>query len=369
MKVIQDKWLTSFLNELENTKDLKIISPFIGDNMVSHLLSNWKGNSIKVITRFNLNDFRSGVSSLKALKRLIECGAEIKGIKDLHSKAYLFDTKSMIITSANFTNGGFITNYELGIKSNEEEKVIETLDYFNKLWSIDHKILSVDRIIEWQNTISQNKITTVGNDLDDYGTSIIKKVIGNKKYFVKFYGTGDDRADWNEKTIDLVKGTHCHFAVTFSDEKRRPIRYNDGDVVYMARMIEGGEYAIFGKAIAKKHDTINDVASEEDIKHIFWKREYPIYIRVHSPEFLNTTFKNCPRMGVMMDELGYECFRSTLDRHNRDQENINPRLSLMQKPDVELSKEGAFWIEEKFQEAKKKIPLIEQSFIDGLYQG
>ena len=66
-----------FLKELENTKKLKIISPFITDNMVTHLLNNWDGNTIQVITRFNLNDFRSGVSSLKALKKLIASGAQV----------------------------------------------------------------------------------------------------------------------------------------------------------------------------------------------------------------------------------------------------------------------------------------------------
>jgi len=111
MKVIQNKWLDNFLNELKNTKDLKLVPPFITDNMVTHLFKNWQGSTIQVITRFNLNDFRSGVSSLKALRKLIENGAEIKGIKNLHSKVYIFDTKSMIITSANFTNGGFFTNY------------------------------------------------------------------------------------------------------------------------------------------------------------------------------------------------------------------------------------------------------------------
>lgn len=87
------------------------------------------------------------------------------------------------------------------------------------------------------------------------------------------------------------------------------MRYNEGDVVYMARMISWGEYAIFGKAIARKHHRINDVASSEDKKHIGWKERYPIYIRVHSGEFLATNFKNCPKMGELMNELGYECFR------------------------------------------------------------
>lgn len=369
MKVIQNKWLDNFVSELQNTQDLKIISPFIGDNMVTHLLKNWRGNKIQIITRFNLNDFQSGVSSLKALRRLIENGAEIKGIKNLHSKAYIFDAKSMIITSANFTNGGFFTNYELGIKSENEDQIKEALHYFIKLWIFDESLLDLEKIIEWQKIISENRIPKVAPKLKDYGTSIVEKVIGDKKHFVKFYGTSEYRAEWDWKIKDLVKDTHCHFALTFPSEIGRPKRYNDGDVVYLAHMMKDGEYAIFGKAVTQKHDRIRDVASEEDIRLIPWKSHYNIYIRIHSPEFLDSAFKSCPRMGKMMNELGYESFRRTKERHDLGEENINPRLTLMQKPDVELSKEGAFWIEQRFNEAKKNFSIVPQTFIDGLYQG
>ncbi|MEO8255642.1 MAG: phospholipase D family protein [Flavobacterium sp.] len=368
MKVIQNKWLSIFLGKLKNTKKLKLISPFISDNMVSHLLDNWKGDSIQVITRFNLNDFRSGVSNLNALKRLIEYGAEIKGIKGLHSKAYIFDTKSVIITSANFTNGGFFNNHELGIKSDDEEKVIESIAYFNSLWDFEKVSLNIAEINEWKKIIDNSKTPPSGTKLEDHGTSIVRKVIGDKKYFIKFYGNGDNREDWDEDAINQLAETHCHFAVTFPDG-RRPIRYSDGDVVYMARMIEGGEYAIFGKAIARQHYRNRDVASEKDIKHIHWKKFYPIYIRVHSGEFLNTTFRNCPMMGVLMNELGYECFKKTKERHDRGEQNINPRLSLMRKPDIWLSEEGAYWVEQKFQEAIKLYHIVPQQYIDSLYQG
>lgn len=371
MKVIQNEWLDNFVNELQNTQDLKIISPFIGDNMVTHLLKNWRGNKIQVITRYNLNDFRSGVSSLKALKKLIISGAEIKGIKGLHSKAYLFDQKSAIITSANFTNGGFINNHELGIRTDVLEHLIETQNYFSKLWELDTDILDTQKIDEWQTEINNNKLKVSGPTLTDYGISPIKKVIGKKNYFIKFYGRGNHRASWDKGVIDEVTRSHCHFAITFPKGKKdkRPIRYNEGDIVYLARMIDNNEYAIFGKAIARRHDRNRDVASNEDIKLIEWKKEFSIYIRVHSGEFLNTTFRNCPKMGALMNELGYECFKGTKESHKRGKENINPRLSLMRKPDIWLSEEGAYWVEQKFQHAKKEYSLIDQSYIDGLYQG
>lgn len=371
MEIIKDNRLEHFLEQIKGIKHIKLISPFISENMVNHLIKNWEGESIQVITRFNLNDFRSGISSLKALKKLVDLRAEIKGIKDLHSKAYIFDEKSVIITSANFTNGGFLNNYELGVKTAIPEQVFETLNYFKTLWSVPCEILDFPTIKQWEDIIKKNKIPTIVNNLDDYGASTIVHTTGKKNYFIKFYGRGNRRASLEEKVIDIMDGTHCHFAITFPKGKgdRRPIRYNEGDIVYLARMIEGQEYAIFGKAIARKHDRIRDVASAEDKKLIEWKEEFPIYIRVHSGEFLNTSFKNCPKMGVLMNELGYESFKKTKQRHERGEVNINPRLSLMRKPDIWLSEEGAIWIEKKFQDAKEKHKLINQSFIDGLYQG
>lgn len=369
MEIIQNKWISIFLNELKDTNELRIISPFISDNMVNHLLKNWKGNKIQVITRYNLNDFRSGVSNLSALKKLIEKGTEIKGIKDLHSKAYIFDNKSMIITSANFTNGGFFNNYELGIKSENWEQIQDTLNYFYKLWQLNSDVLDIATIEEWEAIIRNNKVVTKGNDLKDFGTSVIRSAIGSKNYFIKFYGRGHDRANLNTKVTELIEGSHCHFAITFPKGVGKPKRYKDGDVVYMARMIDNNDYAIFGKAIAYKHNNARDFASLEDIEKISWKREFPIYIRVHSGEFLNTTLLNCPKMGKLMNELGYECFRKTKERHDKGESNINPRLSLKRKPDIWLSEEGAFWVEEKFKEVKKAYKLVDQSFIDSLYQG
>ena len=61
-------------------------------------------------------------------------------------------------------------------------------------------------------------------------------------------------------------------------------------------------------------------------------------------------------------------FLSTKEIHNSGEENIDPRLILMQKPDVELSEEGAFWVEQIFIKSKNKFSLIPQTFIDGLYQ-
>lgn len=151
--IISKDWLNHLQKESENTKTIRIISPFITYNMVRHLLKNKGSAAIEIITRYNLNDFKNNVSSIKALKTLIEAGGRIKGIKGLHSKVYIFDETSVIISSANFTSGGFFNNHEFGIKSLDSLIIKESLVYFDSLFKIDPHNLNMARIAEWENVL------------------------------------------------------------------------------------------------------------------------------------------------------------------------------------------------------------------------
>lgn len=370
MNIIENKWWDNFVLDLPNTQSLKLISPFITENMVRLLLDNWRGTNVQIITRFNLNDFLSGVSSLKALKRLVSRNVKIKGIKDLHSKVYIFDQTSVIITSANFTNGGFFNNYEFGVRSNDVLKVAESIAYFERLWDLDISELTLDVIDEWQEKINQSKpVIPQQSLLEDFGVSITDKVINNRKYFVKFYGQSYVRAALSKNVFDEVTESHCHFAVTFPLGKGRPRRYRDGDIVYMACMLHNNDYAIFGRAIARKHVDKRDVASDEDKAEVTWKKAYPIYIRVHSGEFIDSTFGNCPKLKNLMYELKAECFEPSKRKFLKGEVNYEPQFSLRQQADIQLSDEGAFWLENQFDEAKKIYSIIPQSQISALYQG
>ena len=72
LKTINNNWLTLFKKELVDSQELIIVSPFITDNIAKQLLLNFKGTSIKLITRYNLNEFKRGVSSLSAIERLLK---------------------------------------------------------------------------------------------------------------------------------------------------------------------------------------------------------------------------------------------------------------------------------------------------------
>lgn len=371
MEVINENWLHHFLGELNNSDNVNIVSPFITDNIVKHLLDNFKGETIKVITRYNLNDFRRGVSSLTAIDRLVKNNALVKGVSGLHSKVYLFDKKSVIITSANFTNGGFFNNKEFGILSAEPKTVKDSYYYFNELWNIDSELLNQSKVNEWKDIISNSKpIPKLGEELPDFGCSYQKSIIGEKQYFIKFFGKDDNRLSLNVNVAQELRWGCSHFALSFSKNKkdRRPRRYKNGDVVYMARMTDTKDYAIFGRAITYEHDDLRDVASKEDIRHINWLADWSILIRVKEPVFINSSFKNCPKLNDLLNELDYASFASTNQRFIKGERDINTKNALMQKGDVILSASGAQYMELAFQKAIQKEGAVDDLFINSLYQ-
>lgn len=119
-------------------KNVKIISPFMArmtcDELAKVLLkSNIK---CKIITRFYREDFIQKASNLDGLISLLDAGAEIMALVGLHTKLYIFDDNYSILTSANYTSNGFYTNFELGIKFEDEIEIILKCDeYFSNLWN------------------------------------------------------------------------------------------------------------------------------------------------------------------------------------------------------------------------------------------
>lgn len=372
IKTISENWLEELNNELVDTNTVCIVSPFITDGVVRHLLGNFKGNKIKVITRYNLNEFRRGVSSISAMERLLKNNTQIKGIKGLHSKLYLFDSKSVIITSANFTNGGFFNNKEFGILSRESKTIEESYNYFNDLWRIDSNILDLSTVVKWKEEINILKSqTTPKEELPDYGSSYQDSIIGKRRYFVKFFGKADNRLMLNNRVkADMYNGC-SHFALSFARNKNnaRPRRYRDGDIVFMARMTkEPDDYAIFGRATTYAHNDKRDEANDEDIKHINWLKEWPILVRVKEPKFIDSTFLNCPKLYDLIKELDYDSFASTKRKFDNGGRDIKTKNSLMRKGDVILSDSGAQWMELAFEKAIKSEGKVNDVFVKDLYQ-
>ena len=59
---------------------------------------------LRVITRFDLQGFAGGASDIWALMDVLEAGGEVRGIRRLHSKVFIFGNSSAAVTSANLTH-------------------------------------------------------------------------------------------------------------------------------------------------------------------------------------------------------------------------------------------------------------------------
>src|SRR5437016_3651003 len=99
-RLIDCGWIKEFQAASKLKADeLFVISPFIKLPSVKRLTAGKE--KIQVLTRFALSDFFDGVSDLSALRYLLKRGAEVRGIKYLHSKLYVFGQQRAILTSAN----------------------------------------------------------------------------------------------------------------------------------------------------------------------------------------------------------------------------------------------------------------------------
>src|SRR5690606_36925872 len=112
--------------------------------------------------------------------------------KGLHSKLYAFDSRCAIISSANFTAGGFFNNYELGVKTLDEKTVEQTIVYFDQLFNTDSENLVVETVEKWELQIRNDKPKYIPNDdLPDFGNSPFTKSNNKITYFIKFFGRSD----------------------------------------------------------------------------------------------------------------------------------------------------------------------------------
>jgi len=368
MELYLRNWYDKFLDELTRTKKLRVVSPFVKEQVIRKMQGQFDFNNFELITRFNLRDFASNVSSIDGLKFSVESGATVFGIKELHSKIYLFDKRAAIITSANLTSGGLVNNYECGIYITDTPTIQNLHNYFNDLKNLAGQKLSVPQCENWKQQISGVEIiNTQIPSLPDYGSSAIK-IDSSVNYYIKFFGTAKNRVPLTFTAKEEIDRALCHYACGFSTNKK-PRQIQDGDIIYMARMTyEPWDYAIFGKAIATKFVDGRDEATKPEIQERPWKANWPIYLRVTNPVFIDGTMADCVLLYDLIKALDYESFPSTKFRYESGERNINPYKSLSQQAYVKLTPSAVEWLEPKFQEALTRKGEVGDSFIETLPQ-
>ncbi len=361
-KVVDKNWGVEIEEALRlDASELLIISPFLKLSAVVRLLA-YRPHTIRVLTRFNLCDFAAGVSDISAIRELVDSGAAVRGVRNLHAKLYVFGMSQAFITSANLTVAGLDRNHEFGVATKERELVMACRDYFDTVWKHARKNVEISRLSSWESKICLYQMS--GGCIPEFDRRMDEGVdiglpesevdqaslnfVDRPQAFVKFLGQGHDRAPLSNTTLSEVDGSGCHWALPYP-KNRRPRSVNDGAVMFISRLVDDGDIRIYGRAIGLAYVQGRDDATDTDILVRDWKSHWPHYIRVHDAEFVDGTLENGVSLANLMDELGASCFATTA-RHAAIREgNTNPRLAIRRHPAVELSSAGAAWLTQQLE--------------------
>ena len=365
-RLVDSHWESEFTEAMSfDSSALRIVSPFIKLGPASRLLSLGP-ESVQVITRFNMNDFASGVSDSGALRHLLQGGARVRGIKNLHAKLYLFSSSRAIVTSANLTDSGLRRNAEFGVVTDDPAAITRCIAYFDGLWKRAGSDLEIHKLDEWDRDLSRYLSSGFRPgtplDLGDFGADVGLTAaldrqippffIDPPQAFVKFHGESKNRAPLSYPTLDEVRGAGCHWALAYpAGGGGRPTGVNNGAVMFISRLVDGPDIRVFGRAIALQHKAGRDDATEFDIQLRPWKSRWPRYIRVHHAEFVAGAMENGVSLGELMDTLGSSSFVSTKRNAGLGKGNTNPRRAFMMQSAVQLSEEGFEWLNLRLQEA------------------
>lgn len=363
-RLIDHGWKAEFEAAAKlKTDELLIIAPFIKQRAVQRLTPGKR--KIRVLTRFSLRDFLEGVSDISALRHLLDAGGEVRGIKNLHAKMYVFGGLRAIVTSANLTDAALTRNHELGFLTGEPALIGTCTEYFERLWALagmHGKSLSVEMLKKWAADIAPHaaKKSTPATGFRDYGADLgfmpdppapsVEPTITTQA-FVKFFGEGNKRVDPGTPIIEEVKGSESHWALAYP-AKKRPRQVSTGSVMFVGRMVEPHDMRIYGRAIAYEHRPGRDDASDADKKRIGWKKKWSTYIRVRDPEFIEGSLADGISLNELMEKFGAESFTSTAaNLAERKGKNTNPRIALRSKAHMPLTQKAADWLNAKFYQA------------------
>lgn len=379
-RLISDGWDREFENALStDSSSLLIVCPFIKERTAARLLKRGTPRPLHVITRFNLVDCADGVTDLSALRLLLNSGAEIRGVRNLHSKVYLFGGSCAIVTSANLTEAALLRNHEFGFVSQDGSIIAECRRYFDALWSDAGNSLRSDQLDEWERVVTAFLISgarpTTRAYLRDVGADIgtlpapilLPGWVGESgQAFVKFFGESNNRVQRSMSIIDEVDSSGSHWACTFPIGKR-PRSVEDGAIMFMGRLVKDpDDTMIYGRAVGIRHEPGRDDATPEDIQLRDWKRKWPHYVRVHHAEFIAGTLDNGISLKELTSALGADAFASTQRNARAGTGNTDPRRAYMQQAAVRLSPEGMAWLDDRFEIAYQQIGKLAQAELQAL---
>jgi len=349
IQFLDSEWMSYFKEAMQKTcNEVRWIAPFIQWKPISDILGSSKIR-VRLITRYNIGDFWKGVSDLGALEQLLERGAEIRGVKGLHSKVYLFDSHHAFVTSANLTNSGLERNREYGLLG-IDDLVAHVSAYFEDLWSHAGPTLTPRQLNVFKADLLNNESSRKADDvLPDHGAVIGQSDrITATHGFVKFFGSGNNRADRSMPIAEEIERSGCHWACTYPRNKR-PRSVETGALMYFGRFVHSpNDILVYGRGVGRRYVEERDDALAAEIRLRRWKRDWPHYIRVNDPVYVRGALSDGISLNKLMEELGSNAFSSTQRHANAGSGNTNPRRAYSQQAAVELTVEALAWIDARF---------------------
>ena len=216
MKVLKTPWKNEFLELVANSKrKIRITSPFIKENICNELLeAKINDSKISLITSFKIFNLYSGSLDINGLENLINNKVIVKNKSQLHSKIYIFDDKKAIVSSANLTNGGLISNYEYGILLEDKSIVHKVIDDYNLLFYDDDT-----------GRITLNDIKTVKKILDKIPK--VSKITIPKYALGEMENEGEILTTESQTITDNLKGWKRDIFIIINSFKKQTFSLND----------------------------------------------------------------------------------------------------------------------------------------------
>ena len=362
---------------------LRLACPFIKDSVIARLLDQAELDEITVVTRFCLPDFARGVSDIAALRTLLDAGADVHGVHGLHAKVFVFGDRRAAVTSANLTETGLARNVEFGCVS-EDAAFVAACDAYIQTLHASTAIVSYQQLDDWDDLVKACLRGRGRRDpidaLPDHGTVTTPAspptspappaprtaqdgwAAESRRAWIKFAGRGNYRAPLSDAIIDEIARSGAFMFCSYPKNSGRPRRVHDGDTMFLSRMTHSpNDMRIIGRAIAIEHDDDRDLGTSAEIADRPWLSEWPYLIRVHHCKFIDGQLTDGISLDDLMEALGPASFQSTWKRRQAGEEDVNPRASIMRKPDVRLSNQGFAWLTREFDEALARHGTIPEA--------
>lgn len=383
VELVDRDWNTAIHAGLgRDSSSFRVVCPFVKERVLTRLIKDHRPGELRLVTRLKLADFADGVSDIAALRAVLQAGGQVRGVRDLHAKVFLFGTSRAAVTSANLTTRGLAGNHEFGCVSEEAAFVDACSGYFNVLWDAASTDVTSQQLEDWEHLVSEHldggaRPAAVAA-LPDFGATVNVTATAlpdlappgwpaeSGQAFVKFFGEGSNRADHDASTLGEVRRSGCHWACTYPADKR-PRAVRDGDTIFVGRLVaRPNDTMIFGRVIGREHRDGQDDATPQDVTLRPFKKKWPHYVRVHHGQFVAGTLDNGVSLAELMDTLGTDAFASTRANAVTGHGNTDPRKAFRQQPHVRLTPEAAAWVTARLEEAFRLHGTVPTEALDQL---